>query len=657
MLRFVLSRRHALPPFLALLGTIVGLRAARAQELFVANGSSDTITVYNRTDSGDIAPLRTLGGAATGLNGPRGIALDLVHDEMFVTNYFGNSVTVYARTASGDTAPVRTIVGGSTKLDSPVGIDFDPLHDELIVGNRSAADTSTASSIVVFSRTADGDAVPLRTIAGAATGLNFSHMLMVDPLSNEIFVVNAAGSATPPAPDSVTVYSRTANGNVLPLRTLTGAATALSTPIGFALDRTNDEIVVTNASPVKVTVYGRTATGNTAPLRTIAGASTGLNYPVGVYVDLPNQQLLVSNQNGNSVTAYNRTATGNAAPVRTLAGGSTGLAVPGMAILPAGTVPQSLAVDGVGVAGSNSNANGVFEAGETAAVAPAWQNTSTIPQSFGGAASGLTGPPGPTYTTDDDVAGYGTVTGGSVSDCATDPGGCYLMTVSGTRPAPHWDATFTEDLSPATIAGRPDSGGLPAKTWTLHLGESFPDVPTSHPFYRFVENLFHNGVTGGCGGGNYCPGNSVTRAQMAVFLLKGKHGSGYAPPACSATVFTDEPCPGGVFVDWVNQLAAETITGGCGGGNYCPTNPVRRDQMAVFLLKAKHGSSFVPPACAHVFGDVDCPSPFADWIEQLAAEQITGGCGGGNYCPLNPNTRGQMAVFLVKAFGLLLYGP
>jgi len=41
----------------------------------------------------------------------------------------------------------------------------------------------------------------------------------------------------------------------------------------------------------------------------------------------------------------------------------------------------------------------------------------------------------------------------------------------------------------------------------------------------------------------------------------------------------------------------------------------------------------------------------------LAAGEATGGCGGGNYCPANPTTRGQMAPFLVKTFGLLLYGP
>jgi hypothetical protein len=58
-----------------------------------------------------------------------------------------------------------------------------------------------------------------------------------------------------------------------------------------------------------------------------------------------------------------------------------------------------------------------------------------------------------------------------------------------------------------------------------------------------------------------------------------------------------------------------------------------------------------PPSCAGVFGDVACPSIFADWIEQLAAN-ITGGCGFQTYCPSNPNTRGQMAVFIVKTFGL-----
>ncbi len=77
--------------------------------------------------------------------------------------------------------------------------------------------------------------------------------------------------------------------------------------------------------------------------------------------------------------------------------------------------------------------------------------------------------------------------------------------------------------------------------------------------------------------------------------------------------------------------------------------------MAVFLLKTAEGSGYVPPPCSGVFGDVACPGYWAaDWIEELANRGITAGCGGGNYCPNAPNTRGQMAVFLVKTFGLPL---
>jgi len=152
----------------------------------------------------------------------------------------------------------------------------------------------------------------------------------------------------------------------------------------------------------------------------------------------------------------------------------------------------------------------------------------------------------------------------------------------------------------------------------------FPDVACPSLFADWIENLASEGITAGCGGGDYCPLSPITRGQMAVFLLKTEHGSSYAPPSC-AGIFPDVPC-GSQFSDWIEELATEGITGGCGGGNFCPGNPVTRAQMAVFLLKIEHGSAYVPPACAGMFGDVACPSLFADWIEQLFAEGITAGC-------------------------------
>lgn len=50
---------------------------------------------------------------------------------------------------------------------------------------------------------------------------------------------------------------------------------------------------------------------------------------------------------------------------------------------------------------------------------------------------------------------------------------------------------------------------------------TFSDVPTSHPFYPFVEALARSGITSGCGGGRFCPDQPLTRGQMAVFLAKG----------------------------------------------------------------------------------------------------------------------------------------
>src|SRR5262249_55599153 len=147
-----------------------------------------------------------------------------------------------------------------------------------------------------------------------------------------------------------------------------------------------------------------------------------------------------------------------------------------------------------------------------------------------------------------------------------------------------------------------------AKRWTVHAGLSFSDVSPASGFYYFVEDIFHNGITGGCGVGIFCPGDPVTRAQMSVFLLKSKHGASYAPPPC-AGVFGDVTCPS-LFADWIEELYAEGITGGCSASPllYCPNDTVTRQQMSAFLLKSRNGSGYAPPACQGIFGDVPCPS-------------------------------------------------
>ncbi len=123
------------------------------------------------------------------------------------------------------------------------------------------------------------------------------------------------------------------------------------------------------------------------------------------------------------------------------------------------------------------------------------------------------------------------------------------------------------------------SGTLP-NGWVA----DFLDVPANTLFHPFVTTLVRNAITAGVGGGNYGLTQETLRQQMAVFLLKSKYGICYMPPPCTVPAFPDVPCTN-IFAAWINELVAQGITTGCGSGNFCPANPVTRQQMAVFLLK------------------------------------------------------------------------
>ncbi len=199
----------------------------------------------------------------------------------------------------------------------------------------------------------------------------------------------------------------------------------------------------------------------------------------------------------------------------------------------------------------------------------------------------------------------------------------------------------------------------PACTWPAYTpptSATFGDVPMNVGHWSWVERLANSTITAGCGAGNYCPFSEVVRAQMAIFLLRSKHcGNTYTPPAVgTSTGFNDVPL-NATYAPWVKQLAAEGITAGCGNGNFCPQTVVNRAQMAIFLLRTKHGSTYSPPAVGSStgFGDVPLAATYAPWVKQLAAEGVTAGCGdGSNFCPLDPVNRAQMATFLVRAFNL-----
>jgi len=126
---------------------------------------------------------------------------------------------------------------------------------------------------------------------------------------------------------------------------------------------------------------------------------------------------------------------------------------------------------------------------------------------------------------------------------------------------------------------------------------------------------------------------------MASFIARARN-----LPAAGTDYFPDDA--GSVHEADINRLAAAGISNGCGGGLYCPTAPVTREQMASFLARALG----LAPAGTDYFSD-DAGSIHEADINRLAAAGGTNGCMAGLYCPGSPVTREQMAAFLHRSLG------
>jgi len=230
----------------------------------------------------------------------------------------------------------------------------------------------------------------------------------------------------------------------------------------------------------------------------------------------------------------------------------------------------------------------------------------------------------------------------------------FSFIAAGARGTATW--SITAPSSGSGVFGNTGQVSSYGETWTLAHNLTvavqnpvFGDVGCAHPFYGWIQRLVSTGVTAGCGGGNYCPDSNISRAQMAVFIIL---AMGESPAPCSPQVFGDVP-PSSFACGHINRLAQLGVVAGCGGGNYCPNDPVTRAQMAVFIVKARQigDARWTPWARpTPTFSDVPFGDLYQPYIERLVLEQVTEGCGPALYCPSMNITRGQMAVFIVKAF-------
>lgn len=158
------------------------------------------------------------------------------------------------------------------------------------------------------------------------------------------------------------------------------------------------------------------------------------------------------------------------------------------------------------------------------------------------------------------------------------------------------------------------------------LQSIFADVQPTHWAWQDTTTLYYSNITAGCSTSplQFCPNRNVTRREMAVFLLRLIHGANYIPPAVGSSTGFSDVSISDWGAPWIKQLAAENITSGCGNGNYCPDSNVTHAQMSVFLLKSKRGSSYFPPNLSPTFPDT--VSHWAeDWITQAYNGNLTSG--------------------------------
>jgi hypothetical protein len=153
---------------------------------------------------------------------------------------------------------------------------------------------------------------------------------------------------------------------------------------------------------------------------------------------------------------------------------------------------------------------------------------------------------------------------------------------------PHFISTFGEDEDGELYLANRSTGVIYKLTYDEPFHFADMPVPAKEWMEPWVNAFYAHGITIGCGNPPliYCPENNVTRAEMAVFVLRALHGGGYAPPPGSG-VFADVPVTGKEWMEpWIIQFYNEGITTGCGGDNYCPENNVTRAEMAVFIGRA-----------------------------------------------------------------------
>jgi C1A family cysteine protease len=175
---------------------------------------------------------------------------------------------------------------------------------------------------------------------------------------------------------------------------------------------------------------------------------------------------------------------------------------------------------------------------------------------------------------------------------------------------------------------------------------TFRDVPPDHWAFGWIEMIYANGITTGYSDDTYRPTDNVTRAQMAVFIIKAKYGDSFSYN--STPYFSDVPSGHWAF-KYIQKMYEDGITTGYSDGTYRPAGYVTRGQMAAFIARGLYGEDF-PYNTTPYFIDVPASHGSFKYIQKVTEEGIASGYPDGTYRPSQSVNRAQMAAFIAKGF-------
>lgn len=237
------------------------------------------------------------------------IRYDAVHDEMLVNNPFAQAILVFRGGANGEEAPIRIIQGPNTQLQGTGAqaggadrLEVDPVHDEIFI--------PAGDRILVYPRTGNGDVPPLRVITGPDTKLKRGQAIAVDPVHNVIVV--GTNNQFQNHLGALLIYNRTDTGNIKPRAIILGPKAGVQSvnqivahsPKGWIVATMTGDYGEAEPEGAYVGIWNVNDNGDVPPRWKLGGPKSTIKKPRGVALNPKDKELIVADMRLNTILTY-----------------------------------------------------------------------------------------------------------------------------------------------------------------------------------------------------------------------------------------------------------------------------------------------------------------------------------------------------------------